>query len=71
MIRDYTSIRVVTVVNSELQRQVEPFLNFLQKRFETKIGKDNYYKYYLAYSGGKDSHFLYWFIKDYLQDVYI
>lgn len=55
-------------MNSELQRQVEPFLNFLQKRFETKIGKDNYYKYYLAYSGGKDSHFLYWFIKEYLHD---
>lgn len=55
-------------VNTELQRQVEPFLNFLQKRFETKIGKENYCKYYLSYSGGKDSHFLYWFIKEYLHD---
>jgi len=55
-------------VNSELQRQVEPFLSFLQKRFETKIGKENYCKYYLSYSGGKDSHFLYWFIKEYLHD---
>ena len=55
-------------MNTELQRQVEPFLNFLQKRFETKIGKENYCKYYLSYSGGKDSHFLYWFIKEYLHD---
>lgn len=40
----------------------------MQKRFETKIGKENYCKYYLSYSGGKDSHFLYWFIKEYLHD---
>lgn len=25
-------------------------------------------KYYLSYSGGRDSHFLYWFIKNYLHD---
>lgn len=25
-------------------------------------------KYYLTYSGGKDSHFLYWFIKEILKD---
>lgn len=25
-------------------------------------------KYYLSYSGGKDSHFLYWFIKEILKD---
>ena len=55
-------------VNTELQSKVEPFLKFLQKRFETKIGKENYCKYYLSYSGGKDSHFLYWFIKEYLHD---
>ncbi len=24
--------------------------------------------YYLAYSGGRDSHFLYWFIKEYLHE---
>lgn len=24
--------------------------------------------YYLSYSGGRDSHFLYWFIKEYLKD---
>ena len=55
-------------MNTELQSKVEPFLKFLQKRFETKIGKENYCKYYLSYSGGKDSHFLYWFIKEYLHD---
>lgn len=25
-------------------------------------------KYYLSYSGGKDSHFLYWFLKEYMHD---
>lgn len=25
------------------------------------------YEYYLSYSGGRDSHFLYWFIKEYLK----
>ena len=38
---------------------------FLRDRFNAKIDFD---KYYLAYSGGKDSHFLYWFIKEYLHD---
>ncbi len=55
-------------MRTELQSRVEPFLKFLKKRFETKIGKENYCKYYLSYSGGKDSHFLYWFIKEYLHD---
>lgn len=34
-------------------------------RFETKIVKNDYY---LSYSGGKDSHFLYWLIKEILED---
>ena len=38
---------------------------FLRDRFNAKIDFD---KYYLAYSGGRDSHFLYWFIKEYLHD---
>ena len=31
------------------------------------ITKINPKEYYLSYSGGKDSHFLYWFIKEYLK----
>ncbi len=39
------------------------YLRKLEMRFETKIEYD---KYYLSYSGGKDSHLIYWFIKNYL-----
>ena len=35
---------------------------------KTKFEKINPKEYYLSYSGGKDSHFLYWFIKEYLKD---
>lgn len=52
-------------MNVELQNEINPFLKFLKDRFNSKIEFD---KYYLAYSGGKDSHFLYWFIKDYMED---
>ena len=34
---------------------------------ESKFKKIKPNTYYLAYSGGKDSHFLYWFIKEYLK----
>lgn len=42
----------------------EFYLMDLKSKFNKikKIGLD---KYYLSYSGGKDSHFLYWFIKEY------
>ena len=43
--------------------EVEFYLVDLKSRFD-KIKPNTYY---LAYSGGKDSHFLYWFIKDYLK----
>lgn len=32
---------------------------------KTKFNKIDPTKYYLSYSGGKDSHLLYWFIKEY------
>ena len=32
---------------------------------KTKFNKINPEEYYLSYSGGKDSHLLYWFIKEY------
>lgn len=43
---------------------VEFYLFDLASRFKGIDGQ----KYYLSYSGGKDSHFLYWFIKEYLHD---
>lgn len=44
--------------------EIEFYLKDLESRFKHL---DNS-KYYLSYSGGKDSHFLYWFIKEYLHD---
>ncbi len=44
---------------------IDDYLFRLKERFE----KINPKEYYLSYSGGKDSHFLYWFIKEYLQDT--
>ncbi len=35
---------------------------------KTKFNKINPKEYYLSYSGGKDSHFLLWFIKNYLKN---
>lgn len=43
---------------------VKLYLTDLESRFD----KINRSEYYLSYSGGKDSHFLYWFIKEYLKD---
>lgn len=43
----------------------DSYLLKLMQRFDEKIDFD---KYYLSYSGGKDSHLLYWFIKEILQD---
>lgn len=43
----------------------DSWLKFLRDRFNAKINPENYY---LSYSGGKDSHFLYWFIKEFLHD---
>ena len=43
-------------------------LKCLESRFIVKIDKHDYY---LSYSGGRDSHFLYWFIKEYLKDTVI
>ena len=43
--------------------EVEFYLVDLKSRFN-KIKPNTYY---LSYSGGKDSHFLYWFIKEYLK----
>lgn len=44
--------------------EVDFYLKDLESRFKYLHKK----RYYLSYSGGKDSHFLYWFIKKYLHD---
>lgn len=44
--------------------EVEFYLEDLRSKFD-KIDPD---KYYLAYSGGRDSHFLLWFIREYLHE---
>jgi len=36
---------------------------------KSKFAKIDPKKYYLSYSGGKDSHLLYWFIKEYLHNT--
>lgn len=45
--------------------EVDFYLEDLKSKFRKLKNVGGYDKYYLSYSGGKDSHFLYWFIKDY------
>ena len=40
-------------------------VDFYLYDLKTKFNKINPKEYYLSYSGGKDSHLLYWFIKKY------
>lgn len=42
--------------------------DFYIEDLKTKFSKINKAEYYLAYSGGRDSHFIYWFIKNILRD---
>lgn len=51
----------------DLLGNVDAYDNYLI-RLRDRFKKINPKEYYLSYSGGKDSHFLYWFIKEYLQD---
>lgn len=44
---------------------IELKLKCLESRFFAKIDMD---EYYLSYSGGRDSHFLFWFIREYLHN---
>ena len=43
----------------------EFYLEDLKSKFRKLKQYGGYDKYYLSYSGGKDSHLLYWFIKEY------
>ena len=45
--------------------EVDFYLEDLKSKFRKLKNIGGYNKYYLSYSGGKDSHFLYWFIKEY------
>ena len=56
-------VRYLAYKGEEME-EVEFYLKDLKSRFQIL----DFEKYYLSYSGGKDSHFLYWFIKDYLKD---
>ena len=46
-------------------------VDFYLEDLKSKFTKINYNDYYLSYSGGRDSHLLYWFIKEYLKDTKI
>ncbi len=48
--------------------EVDFYLKDLESRFKGLDSKYGYENYYLSYSGGKDSHLLYWFIKEWLKD---
>lgn len=55
-------------ITEQDKKWIELKLMCLVDRFRIKIDK---HSYYLSYSGGRDSHFLYWFIKEYLKDTVI
>ena len=44
---------------------------FYLEDLKSKFSKINPNEYYLAYSGGRDSHFLLWFIREYLHETRI
>jgi 3'-phosphoadenosine 5'-phosphosulfate sulfotransferase (PAPS reductase)/FAD synthetase len=46
-------------------------VEFYLEDLKSKFGKINPNEYYLAYSGGRDSHFLLWFIREYLHETRI
>lgn len=50
----------------EKKEIAELYLAKLRIRFETKIESD---EYYLSYSGGKDSHLIYWYLKEILKNT--
>ena len=43
-------------------------VEFYLEDLKSKFSKINPSEYYLAYSGGRDSHFLLWFIREYLHE---
>jgi 3'-phosphoadenosine 5'-phosphosulfate sulfotransferase (PAPS reductase)/FAD synthetase len=55
---------VAQLTDKEIDNKVEEFLETLRTRF-LNIDPN---EYYLSYSGGKDSHLIYWFIKEIMHD---
>lgn len=55
-----------TLKKNVSKEEIDFYLEDLKSRFPK-----NRENYYLSYSGGRDSHFLYWFIKEYLKDEQI
>jgi len=43
-------------------------IDFYLMDLKSKFNKIDFKKYYLAFSGGRDSYFIYWFIKNILKD---
>lgn len=43
-------------------------MEFYLEDLASKFAKINPSEYHLSYSGGRDSHFLLWFIKEYLKE---
>lgn len=52
------------VFSSDGVDEVDFYLEQMKERFK----KINFEEYYLSYSGGRDSHLIYWFIKEILKD---
>lgn len=63
MADSYSSNKSVSINSESIEKSIaRGQLEFLKDRFKAKINND---EYILSYSGGKDSHMLYWFIKEY------
>ena len=64
--KDNIEMEDINKINDLLKEcdEVDKYLIDLKVKF-TQI---NPKEYYLSYSGGKDSHLLYWFLKEYLKD---
>ena len=67
-LRKLNSLSVSLDEKMKLMEKVDIYDNYLIKLMQRFKEKIDFNKYYLSYSGGKDSHFLYWFIKEVLQD---
>ena len=67
-LRKLNSLSVSLDEKMKLMDKVDIYDNYLIKLMQRFKEKIDFNKYYLSYSGGKDSHFLYWFIKEVLQD---
>lgn len=63
--KDSITSEDIIIVNDKLNKLDDIDLYLVD--LKVKFAQINPEEYYLSYSGGKDSHLLYWFIKDYLK----